>query len=60
MSKIMNVYEYIAEKIKRVGNEIGEVLLEGDAYFNEWEAISTILFECDKFLDFLKRRVKDE
>lgn len=52
--KSMNMYAYIQEKIKRIGIEIAEVLLEGDAYFAEWEAISKLLYEIEKFLDFLR------
>ena len=54
--KSMNIYEYIQEKLKLLGNEIAEVLLEGDAYFSEWEAISKILYEIEKFLDVLNKK----
>ena len=57
--KSMNIYDYIQEKISRIGNEIAEVLLEGDAYFGEWEAISKILYEIEKFLDVLKENKKE-
>jgi len=58
--KSLNIYEYIQEKLKYLGNEIAEVLLEGDAYFGEWEAISKILYEIEKFLDVLnKKEVKN-
>ena len=50
-----NIYEYIQEKLKRIGNEIAEVLLEGDAYFKEWDAISKLLYDIEKFLDVLKK-----
>lgn len=53
--KSLNIYEYIQAKFKKTGNEIAEILLEGDAYFNEWEAISKLLYEIEKFLDVLKR-----
>ena len=51
----MNIYEYIQEKIKRIGNEIAKILLEGDAYFSEWEEINDVLQAINKFLDFLKK-----
>jgi len=54
--KSLNIYEYIQEEISRIGNEIAEILLEGDAYFDEWEAISKILYEIKKFLDFIKKK----
>lgn len=54
--KSLNIYEYIQEKIKNVADEIAEILLEGDAYFSEWEAISRLIYEIEKFLDILKRR----
>ena len=57
--KSLNIYEYIQEKLKYLGNEIAEVLLEGDAYFGEWEAISKILYEIEKFLDVLKENKKE-
>jgi len=53
--KSMNIYEYIQEKIKRIGNEIAKILLEGDAYFSEWEEINDVLQAINKFLDFLKK-----
>ena len=52
--KSLNIYEYISMKISQIGNEIGEILLEGDAYFSEWDAISKLLYEIEKFLEYLK------
>ena len=49
--KGLNIWEYIQEKLKRVSNEIAEILLEGDAYFKEWDAISKLLYEIEKFID---------
>ena len=49
----LNIYEYIQKKLKQIGGEIAEILLEGDAYFKEWDAISKLLYEIEKFLDIL-------
>ena len=51
----MNIYEYIQKKVNIIGDGIAEILLEGDAYFSEWEAINEVLRAINKFLDFLKR-----
>ena len=54
--KSLNIYEYIQEKIISIGDGIAEILLEGDAYFSEWEAINDILSAINKFLDYLKNK----
>jgi len=58
MEKSLNIYEYIQKKLEQIGAEIAEILLEGDAYFKEWNAISKLLYEIEKFSDVLKRGVK--
>ena len=53
--KTYNVFEYIKEKMERVGEELANRFLEGDGYFYEWEAINTLLADINKFLEFLTK-----
>ena len=52
----MNIYDYLEAKLIKLEEKIGKILLEGDAYFIEWEAIIKLFREIDKFLDFLKEK----
>lgn len=54
--KTFNIYEYLQIKIEKLKDSIAEMFLEGDGYFDEWEAISKLLADINKFLEFLKNK----
>ena len=56
MSKSLNIYEYLKVKMQETLKEIGEILLEGDAYFTEWEAISKLSSAIIDFLSFVSEK----
>ena len=56
IEKTLNGTEYIEEILKQVTEKIAELLLEGDAYFSEWEMISKLLYECNRFLEFMNKK----
>ena len=58
--KTYNIFEYIEEKMKRIGEELANRFLEGDGYFYEWEAINKLLADINKFLEFLIKKENEE
>ena len=53
--KGLNIYEYLKIKMQETLKEIGEILLEGDTYFTEWEAISKLSSAIINFLSFVSK-----
>jgi hypothetical protein len=58
--EMLNVYEYLTKKLNTLIDEIGKVLLEGDAYFQEWEAIASLFTNINRFLDYLRDKKEIE